>query len=236
MNLELEVDFSKEINKNEIDKLVYDGTSEEAILTSQKKFPNLDITARDIPFIPPPTNSSTDTKKELLYIKNFIEQDNPELTPPVLEKCDDDPVGFVYDYHELVLSEEIPKGDLRRRVMEDADILSLKLKLLYKRPRPHQLAFYHGVKIEYNKSIQKNTGDTPSYPSGHAVAAYFAASICSSMHPEFKSDFMSLAKIVADSRIKEGVHYPSDNEYSSLLVNEVLMPAFLERNKNNGTI
>jgi len=228
MSVELEVDFSKEINKKDIDSLTYEETSDEAVLTSQKKFPNLDILSRDIPYIPPPSNSSSDTKAELLYIKNFIEQNHSDLTPAVLEKCDDDPVGFVYDYHELALRQKISEQDLRYRVMEDADILALKLKLLYKRPRPHQLALYHNVDIKYNKKVQKNTGSSPSYPSGHTILAYFAAEICSSMHPEFKSDFMRLAKIVGDSRTKEGVHYPSDNEYSILLVNEVLMPAFLK--------
>ena len=52
---------------------------------------------------------------------------------------------------------------------------------------------------------------------------------------ELETDFMRLAGIVGDSRIKEGVHYSSDNEYSILLVNEVLLPSYLER-INNGNV
>ena len=71
------------------------------------------------------------------------------------------------------------------------------------------------------------TAATPSYPSGHTAAAYFAAEIASHHKPQLEKEFLNLANIVALSRIKEGVHFPSDNEYAIKLVKEVLMPAYL---------
>ena len=80
----------------------------------------------------------------------------------------------------------------------------------------------------HNKKMQKTgTAATPSYPSGHTAAAYFAAEIASYYKPELGKEFLNLANIVALSRIKEGVHFPSDNEYAIKLAKEVLMPAYL---------
>ena len=168
-----------------------------------------------------------EAKKILKERKKFIEQKkhSKDFTSS-LEKMDAAPAGFVYDLHEKLIGEKIPDDDIRRLVMQDSDTLAMKLKLYYNRPRPYQLAPHHGIDIKYNDAIQKGTASTPSYPSGHTLSAYFAAFICSNMYPAFKNQFLQAAKMVADSRIYEGVHFPSDNDFSIYLAEKVLAPAF----------
>ena len=105
----------------------------------------------------------------------------------------------------------------------------MNVKFIYKRARPYQVSEYHKVEIKHNKPMQnEGTANTPSYPSGHTMAAFLAAKICGFYYPECEKEFLRLAETVGRSRIKEGVHFKSDNEYSKLLVDEVVMPAYLE--------
>lgn len=50
----------------------------------------------------------------------------------------------------------------------------------------------------------------PSFPSGHASAAYAAATVLGSLWPERAAEFLGTAKLVGQSRVYSGVHYPSD--------------------------
>ena len=119
------------------------------------------------------------------------------------------------------------KHDAReiRDLVEDSAILILRLKKAYNRPRPYQLAEYHGVELGYNKEVQLTTAKTPSYPSGHTAQAYLAAEILAQDNPDHREALLEIAERVALARIKEGVHYPSDNEFSKALVRNYILPA-----------
>lgn len=51
-----------------------------------------------------------------------------------------------------------------------------------------------------------------SFPSGHAAGAAYMASILSNKYPHRKTELMSMADKIANSRVIAGVHYPSDIE------------------------
>ena len=87
----------------------------------------------------------------------------------------------------------------------------LFLKYLINRARPYQI----NDKINY---IYTNTGLTPSYPAGHALQAYYLTSILEKRYPEKKKLFNDLAEKCNDCRIKAGIHYPSDGEFSKYLI------------------
>ncbi|MCW2974212.1 MAG: phosphatase family protein [Thermoleophilia bacterium] len=53
-------------------------------------------------------------------------------------------------------------------------------------------------------------GNNPSYPSGHATAAYAAAEVLGALMPERRSEFAGLASQVAFARLYAGMHFPSD--------------------------
>tara|TARA_Y100000593_G_scaffold30239_2_gene59957 strand:- start:12212 stop:12910 length:699 start_codon:yes stop_codon:yes gene_type:complete len=229
MKPEFEIDFSDDIKVKKLDDLTFEKTKESYLEWASRDFEYLDIEIKDLLNMPPPANSSDETRKELLYIKEFPKYENSEHLAAHLKEMDESPEGFIYDYHEELTGEKIDLDDIRYKVIGDSNTLILKLKLHYGRPRPYQLAPYHNINIDYNESIQNNSAATPAYPSGHTASAFLAASICSLMYPDLQEKFMQRAKMVADSRIYEGVHFPSDNNFSVFIVRQVLVPAFAKK-------
>tara|TARA_Y100001963_G_scaffold32654_1_gene45290 strand:+ start:14983 stop:15663 length:681 start_codon:yes stop_codon:yes gene_type:complete len=223
----MDIDFSDKISALEVDKIYYQDTRKELSDQADNSLQVLNIDFNDVATVNPPKNSSDQTKRELEIIKQLQEDWNPP--EDLLKRCDDDPDGIVFDLNDMIIGEDSKQKYNSKALMEDLNVFIMRMKLRYGRARPYQVSDYHNVIIDYNKKIQKKgTANTPSYPSGHTAAAYFAAGICSYHTPEAKDQFLNLANVVAMSRIKEGVHFPSDNEYSIFLVNEVLMPAYLK--------
>lgn len=84
-------------------------------------------------------------------------------------------------------------------------ILTLFLKYSINRARPSDI----------NKNIvalESKTGNTPSYPAGHAFQAYCLANILSKKYPEKKEILTKIAERCDIVRVKAGIHYPSDGE------------------------
>ena len=85
------------------------------------------------------------------------------------------------------------------------------LKCAINRARPMQV----------NKNIKPidiSTAQTPAYPAGHAFQAYYLAKILSKKYPERKHIFDHIAEQCNLSRIKAGLHYPSDGEFAKKIV------------------
>jgi len=223
----MEIDFSNQIKSFNVDNITYEETREELSEDLYKDLKLLNLDLKNIPIVNPPRNSSVTTKEELEHIKSFQEQWKPSES--LLKKCDDDPDGLVIDFHDKVYDRNGREEYNIEPLMQDLNIYVMHVKFMYMRARPYQVSEYHGVEIEHNEKMQnEGTANTPSYPSGHTMAAFFAARICGFYYPECEQEFLRLADTAGKSRIKEGVHFKSDNEYARQLVDEVLMPAYLE--------
>jgi len=229
MNYELEIDFTNEIKSMSLDKMTYIETPEVFLKTAKSDFKHLDIDIQKLLSFPPPSNSSEETKKELIDIKIFMDMDHPQDFKTNLKKMDEDPAQFVIDYYEEITKSKAPEDVLKFITDGDVEVLAMKLKMYYNRPRPYQIAEHYGIEFDYNKSIQNGAADHPSYPSGHTLSAYFTAKVLGHINPEVKKQLVKRAMMVADSRIMEGVHFKSDNDFSIYLVDNVLMPAFLKK-------
>jgi len=90
----------------------------------------------------------------------------------------------------------------------------------------HIITFFKYV-INRRRSYQLNpnlnvinikTAQTPAYPSGHAYQAYLIANKLSNRYPEKKDMLYEIARKCDDCRVKAGIHYPSDGEFSKKLV------------------
>ena len=84
------------------------------------------------------------------------------------------------------------------------------LKNTINRPRPYQLS--NNVKL-----LKSNTANTPAFPAGHAAQAYILANYLQKIYPEKKDIILKTAERCNDCRIKAGLHYPSDGEYSKMI-------------------
>ena len=85
--------------------------------------------------------------------------------------------------------------------------------------RPNQLADLLDVDLDYDTL---KTAQTPSYPSGHATQAFYAAGKLSEVFPELKAQLYELAEMIGQSRIDRGVHFPSDVEAGKLLAKKLI--------------
>tara|TARA_R100000808_G_C2153403_1_gene163566 strand:- start:5200 stop:5886 length:687 start_codon:yes stop_codon:yes gene_type:complete len=227
----MEIDFTSKIRAFDVDKITYEETREELSKQANNSFQVLKINFDEVPIIEPPKNSSTSTKEELYFIKSFQEEWTPSES--LLKKCDDYPDGIVTDFCDKIYGGDSKKEYKISQVMEDVNVFIMRMKMFYKRARPYQLSEYHEIDINFDKKMQnKGTANTPSYPSGHTASAFLAANICGYFHPAAEKEFLRIAETVGKSRIKEGVHFQSDNEYSKILVNQVLMPAYLSYSLN----
>ncbi len=100
-----------------------------------------------------------------------------------------------------------------KKMIDPYSYIILFFKYTINRARPKQIN--PKLNILYSR-----TNNTPSYPSGHAFQAYILAKKLSKIHPEKKELFYRIAKNCDKIRVKAGLHYPSDGEFSEYLVNK----------------
>ena len=164
----------------------------------------------------PPKNTSETTRKELEYLTELTAKRTPaeERFVKLVDKEALDlfrPIAKKFDL-------EIP-SELIKRVYEDfLWPITYNLKFKFNRPRPEQVASFYDLKIDV---IRTTTHQTPAYPSGHTVYGLTIAHIMSDMYPLHRDEFFRQGRSVGLARCLQGVHYPSDNEASALIVKAV---------------
>jgi membrane-associated phospholipid phosphatase len=82
-------------------------------------------------------------------------------------------------------------------------------KSTYQRLRPYQI----DPSIRQIGKVEKDA----SYPSGHATAAFAAATVLATLWPTRASEFNWWAKQVGQSRVAAGMHFPSDVQAGAIL-------------------
>ena len=93
----------------------------------------------------------------------------------------------------------------------------------YNRLRPAWLARKLGIDF---KGDFLESGQSPSYPSGHTTQAYVVALLLASQHPDQAIELMTMAEGISQSRVDRGVHFQTDidfgREVAYIIVNEIL--------------
>ena len=185
------------------------------------------LDAEDVDYREPPLNDSPEVKSELKYIAHVIE--NRPVNQGDRKTMDKDFVKLFFDYADSnkLIYDKKEISDL----VEDFVPLILRLKKKYNRARPYQVAAFHELDLEYNQTIQSEAGSahTPSYPSGHTAQAYLAAEMLAKENPDHREALMEIAEEIAMARIKEGVHFPTDNEFSKVLVRNYVLPSLSKK-------
>jgi hypothetical protein len=178
----------------------------------------LNMRVDDLPDVPFPANSSEETTRELVVIKDTM--DNAPLTESVMDTADEEPLEL---FKRACDALGVPVDDeIAPMLVDDLRKIALELKYRYMRPRPYAIAPYHDVAIVMEDTHPYD--DTPSYPSVNALIGYGLAELYAGLYPSASDQFFNVADTVAVQRIQSGRHYPSDNEYARIIA-KVLMGA-----------
>lgn len=120
-------------------------------------------------------------------------------------------LSIIYAFKDIV---NINTKILKEIIHSVNNIIYL-FKYSINRARPYQ------IHKELN-ILHSVTGNTPSFPAGHAFQAYYLAKILSNKYPEKKKKLDYIAKRCDDVRVTAGIHFPSDGQFSKYLVEHIL--------------
>jgi hypothetical protein len=154
---------------------------------------------------PPYSNSSTETKEEIDEILHST-KDLPDHVIETILLIDKDPL-IIYKSLLKTQSLEFPQEEFDRLYNILWDIIK-DTKIYFNRPRPNQISEFYDIDIPV---INTGTHHTPSYPSGHVAYATLAEILLSNLYPNLSSNFKEITDKVKLARIKQGVHFNSDN-------------------------
>ena len=144
-----------------------------------------------------------DNKYEAKQVKKYIESRTQQ------------DIDFFYKTNKSVIFAFKPyvKESLEEltQIEQSQNYIILAFKYLINRSRPEQL--HHSI-----KPINTDTAQTPSYPGGHTYQAHLLAKVLSKRYPSKKHTFEKIAEEINITRVKAGLHYPSDGIFSKRLV------------------
>ncbi len=175
------------------------------------------IDLNKLPLIPPMENDHPSVEREFFDMMQIME-DRP-LSESMIRKADEDILGIFLDVCNM-LDVDTMAQDVEI-ILEDLSKIALRVKYAFMRPRPEMLAPFFGKKIQ---PFDTDSADTPSYPSGHAMAGYGLAKFYAELYPQFVDQFYAAADSIALSRIQAGLHLPSDTSYAKMLADFIFGP------------
>lgn len=175
----------------------------------------LDSIMDDVLIFAPPKNSSPATVAELEMIKRKLSSRSKDSD--IL--FDNELLSYIKN---VFIKGGADKGfvdTVCNAIAEDVVPLVTRMKYYFNRPRPYQLAYYHGVELFPEFSYFTNT---PSYPSGHTCLTFVTLGVLGNLYPEQYKKVSSLVEQVSESRVAIGAHYPSDNNTAIILGQKIL--------------
>ena len=194
--LSLEKLFENNSSVDDVEKL------QESIISKV----NLNFDIDDVPDLVPPHPNSEKQKEDLKTLQDcFL---NKSLSSKFLDLSHEKSEAVFKKYcKENGL--DVDKKRIKHLNKQLSDVVK-SVKDKYQRLRPKDYMTQTGINFPYD-SIEDM--ESYSYPSGHTAHAYFNAGILSKEYPEHSNELRTLAELIGQSRIDNGVHYPSDVEF-----------------------
>ena len=151
---------------------------------------------------------------------------NPSLNSGFLEMSD----NSVESIYEKYLKDNNLQFDwgCADRLVKDLDTVILRLKYKHARPRPKEYFESSGENIDVVDA------SSPSFPSGHTAIAYLLSSVLSEAFPSHRMSLQTLAEMIAQSRLENGAHFPTDITAGRFL-GEAAHDYYLEKMKSQSS-
>jgi hypothetical protein len=195
------------MNYKELSKLVYTDNNRQRDVSDLVNFDYKKI------LDPPPKSASYETYKELIFVvKEANNRSNADLD--LVYGHDKDMDQY---FIKITGKENYPKEYIDTFYKAVEPVLQ-NTKAHFNRPRPHQVAPFYDIILD---RIVTDTIHTPSYPSGHTFYSRLVSNILSDMYPEHTKMFYDVVIDTAMARVKQGVHFPTDNRASITLADYV---------------
>lgn len=151
-----------------------------------------------LPELKYPLENSNSFEEDLDEVRRCVK--NPSLSKKFLDKSHFKSEDL---FKKLLKDEDIDWKKLDK-ILEEFDGVIVRLKFKYNRPRPY--IFFK----ERKEDIETKESGSPSFPSGHAAFSYFVSDYLSEILPNKRRELEKLASLICQSRIDNGVHFPSD--------------------------
>lgn len=170
----------------------------ESLKTKSNIFDKFDI--EEFKNFPPPSDNSSETKKEIEFLKNI------NLKQKFVQEKDD----IEGNFFGVLKSNGINEKKIINKISKDVRKIILELKLFYKRPRPFRL----DSKLN-DRLLDSMEGF--AYPSGHSTQSYLLYYVLSDLHPNLRSQLLKTTEDIVFSRQMARAHYPSDIRFGKKL-------------------
>lgn len=199
------------LKRNKIESLTYNSSLVERPMAALVDFDYKKILEK------PPENTSVAVQKELKLIA-YETANRRKQDYDLIYRMDQDMDSFFEDF---LKSRGFPyPQSYINKFYSIVEPILMNTKNYWNRPRPSQLAMFYDIKID---RIVTNTINTASYPSGHTVYSQLVANILSDIYPSLSNELNDIAQLTGMARVKQGVHYPSDNKASIIFSNYVFL-------------
>ncbi|MFD2158750.1 phosphatase PAP2 family protein [Rubritalea tangerina] len=155
---------------------------------------------------PPPSNTSSETRKELNNLLKLQTLRTPADTKQIKQEIK--PSGHQYlNYFPLSPAAKLEKPHTYQ-LLHNANLELAKVVFYFK-------AHFNRVRPSYLETSLRTSIPNPkhpAYPSGHATQAMTFALLLAELQPQQKNALVKSAKSIAHNREIAGVHYASDSQ------------------------
>ena len=162
-----------------------------------------------LPYQEYPKVNSSNHKKDINAVMFYLE--NKSLSEKFL--------NISHDSCKDIFKDFCKKNNLKvnwqkiKIPLKDFNNVIFHLKNKYRRERPKEYI----KNLDPSLAAEIKNMNSFSFPSGHTGSAYFIAGMLSKLYPNYSTNFEDIAELIGQSRIENGVHYPSDVNYGRML-------------------
>lgn len=156
------------------------------------------------------------TIKEINHLLSRMANLSQEQTQFVM-RADTDPPSMYHKFAQSI-GLNLPTG-FAQNIADQTDPILFHLKDYHNRSRPETFAKENNIPF---KTAIPHDLTHAAYPSGHALDSYIMSHILRSLRPQHSDAIEEFTRKMRESRLDAGVHYPSDNEISKHLANDII--------------